>query len=54
LFHNTGRFDKSEAAHLECIDLKKKVYGENSPEIARSMVNLASLYDDLGNLKKNV
>jgi len=46
--------NKTKAAtdvHMEVLQMRKKIYGKNSAEVANSLINLANCYSDLGYYK---
>ncbi len=43
-----GEYKEAEPLHLEALDLHKRLLGENHPNVATSLNNLAGLYESQG------
>jgi tetratricopeptide (TPR) repeat protein len=48
LYDSQGRYTEAEPLYLEALDLYKQLLGDNHPDVAQSLNNLAYLYDSQG------
>jgi tetratricopeptide (TPR) repeat protein len=48
LYDSQGRYTEAEPLYLEALDLRKRLLGDNHPDVALSLNNLAGLYDSQG------
>jgi len=48
LYQSQGRYSEAEPLLLQALGLRKKIFGENHPDVALSLSNLASLYRSQG------
>jgi tetratricopeptide (TPR) repeat protein len=44
LYESQGRYTEAEPLYLEALDLRKRLLGDNHPDVATSLNNLAALY----------
>ncbi|TYT73011.1 tetratricopeptide repeat protein, partial [Microcystis aeruginosa] len=44
LYHSQGRYTEAEPLYREALDLRKRLLGDNHPDVATSLNNLAALY----------
>nr|NCR96576.1 tetratricopeptide repeat protein [Microcystis aeruginosa L311-01] len=47
-----GRYTEAEPLYLEALDLRKQLLGDNHPDVAQSLNNLAYLYQSQGRYKE--
>jgi tetratricopeptide (TPR) repeat protein len=47
-----GRYKEAEPLYLEALDLRKRLLGDNHPDVAASLNNLAGLYHFQGRYKE--
>jgi hypothetical protein len=43
LYHSQGRYTEAEPLYLEALDLRKQLLGDNHPDVALSLNNLADI-----------
>ncbi|BAY16258.1 hypothetical protein NIES21_20830 [Anabaenopsis circularis NIES-21] len=48
LYHSQGKYSKAEPLYQEALALRRKLLGEENPNVANSLNNLANLYDSQG------
>jgi tetratricopeptide (TPR) repeat protein len=48
LYYSQGRYTEAEPLYLEALDLRKRLLGDNHPDVAASLNNLAGLYKSQG------
>jgi tetratricopeptide (TPR) repeat protein len=48
LYSSQGRYPEAEPLYLEALDLRKRLLGDNHPDVATSLNNLAYLYKSQG------
>jgi tetratricopeptide (TPR) repeat protein len=48
LYYSQGRYPEAEPLYLEALDLRKQLLGDNHPDVAQSLNNLAYLYQSQG------
>ena len=44
MYDNQGKYDEAEKMYKESLTIDKKVYGEEHPDVAISLNNLAAVY----------
>ena len=52
LYSDMRDYKKAETYHLQALEIRKKVLGEEHPDYAASLNNLGNLYSDMGDFKK--
>jgi tetratricopeptide (TPR) repeat protein len=48
LYHYQGRYEQAEPLYLQVLELGKRLWGEDHPDVAISLNNLAALYKSQG------
>ena len=48
MFHKLGEYAKAESFHRGALNIREKALGPEHPEVATSLDNLASLYEEIG------
>ena len=48
MYDSQGRYEEAEPLLLQALELRKRLLGENHPDVATSLNNLAVLYDSQG------
>jgi tetratricopeptide (TPR) repeat protein len=48
LYRTQGRYDQAEPLYLQALELRKRLLGEDHPDVATSLNNLAELYNSQG------
>lgn len=48
LYCSQGKYDKAEALHIQALELRKRIMGENHPDYAQSLFWLSYLYKSQG------
>ncbi len=48
LYNNQGRYEEAEPLHKKALELRKKLLGEDHPDVATSLNNLGLLYNNQG------
>ena len=48
LYDSQGRYDQAEPLYLQALELRKRLLGEDHPDVAQSLNNLAGLYYSQG------
>jgi len=51
-FTEAGAFDKAEDVHLRALGMRERSLGANHPDVARSMHNLAVVYQMRGDVAR--
>jgi tetratricopeptide (TPR) repeat protein len=49
LYESQGKYNEAESLCLQCLEITRKTLGENHPNVATSLNNLALLYNVQGN-----
>jgi tetratricopeptide (TPR) repeat protein len=49
LYESQGRYESAEPLYLQALELRQRLLGENHPDVATSLNNLALLYNTQGN-----
>ena len=47
-YNNQGRYSEAEPLYQQALELRKKLLGEEHPDVATSLNNLAGLYNNQG------
>ncbi len=48
LYHTQGKYKMAEDLYDRCLEIKKRIYGEEHPEVALNLHNLAAVYSAKG------
>ena len=48
LYSSQGRYEEAEPLYIQALDMRKKLLGEEHPDVATSLNNLAGLYFSQG------
>jgi tetratricopeptide (TPR) repeat protein len=52
LYNSQGKYEEAEPLHLQALELRQRLLGENHPDVATSLNNLALLYNSQGRYEK--
>lgn len=52
VYERLGKFSKALEYYERCLDIKSKVKGKDSMDVATTLNNMGSVYDNVGNFTK--